>query len=116
MCDLLNAMSRPIVRDDCNTCYNRPRVFVTIDPLIFQGFVSGGDDCCPDKRRNNLDNKCARTKYDTVTTSVPGRKRLQSRHPFSEQAKQLTMTLMGGPTGHGQKELGKQDGNPHTAD
>ncbi len=30
------------------------------------------------------------TLHDTVTTSAPGRKRLQSHHPFSEQAKQLT--------------------------
>ena len=57
----------------------------------------------PDIRRNKqclalfrrAESDDQNTLHDTVTTSAPGRKRLQSRHPFSEQAKQLTSDAQG---------------------
>ena len=57
----------------------------------------------PDIRRNKqclAFSRCAEaddqhTLHDTVTTSAPGRKRLRSFHPFSEQAKQLTSDAHG---------------------
>ena len=57
----------------------------------------------PDIRRNKQCLALARlaeaddqhTLHDTVTPSAPGRKRLQSRHPFSEQSKQLTSDAHG---------------------
>ena len=57
----------------------------------------------PDNRRNKqclalshrAESDDQHTLYDTVTTSAPGRKRLQPRYTFSEQAKQLTRDAQG---------------------
>ena len=49
--------------------------------------------CLALSRRAEADDQ--HTLHDTVTPSAPGRKRLRSRHPFSEQANQVTSDAHG---------------------
>ena len=55
--------------------------------------VSRNKQCLALSRRAEADDQHA--VHNIVTASTPGRKRLQSRHPFSEHAKQLTSDAHG---------------------
>ena len=61
--------------------------------------------CLALSRRAEADDQHAL--HNIVTASTPGRKRLQSRHPFSEHAKQLTRELR--RSRKDQQDVGRSD-------
>ena len=60
---------------------------------IMPPYIRRNKQCLALSRRAEADDQHAL--HNIVTTSTPGRKRLQSRHPFSEHAKQLTSDAHG---------------------